>query len=71
MPLKDLLKLCLITIIRLEKIFRRACGQGYRDMKMLLYVQIQERLKYTLMKAPSVYGACDYPKLCVAARNEE
>ena len=37
----------------------------------LLYAQLQEGLKYVLMKAPAVSGAQGYQELCVAARNEE
>lgn len=37
----------------------------------LLYAQLQEGLKYALMKAPAVFGAQGYQELCVAARNEE
>ena len=37
----------------------------------LLYVQLQEGLKYELMKAPAVSGVLDYPTLCVAAKSEE
>ena len=37
----------------------------------LLYGQLQEGLRYTLMKSPAVSGARSYQELCVAARNEE
>ena len=61
-------------ILRLEKVFRQAYGQdskGTETRRMLLYAQLQEGLRYTLMKAPSVSGARDYAELCAAARNEE
>ena len=61
-------------ILWLEKIFRQAYGQGNMGLetqKKLLFAQLQEGLQYTLMKAPSASGACDYSELCVAARNEE
>ena len=61
-------------IIRLEKIFRRAYGQDHmaeETRNALLYAQLQEGLKYVLMKAPAVSGAQGYQELCVAARNEE
>ena len=61
-------------IIRLEKIFRRAYAQDYmaeETRNALLYAQLQEGLKYVLMKAPAVSGAQGYQELCVAARNEE
>ena len=37
----------------------------------LFYAQLQEGLKYDLMKAPAVSGALNYQALCVAARSEE
>ena len=37
----------------------------------LLYSQLQEGLKYDLMKAPAVSGAQGYQQLCIAARNKE
>ena len=37
----------------------------------LLYSQLQEGLKYELMKAPAVSGAKDYQELCISAKNEE
>ena len=37
----------------------------------LLYGQLQEELKYTLVKSPVVSGARSYSELCVAVRNEE
>ena len=37
----------------------------------LLHGQLQEGLRYNLMKAPAVSGAQTYPELCIAAKNEE
>jgi len=37
----------------------------------LYYAQLQEGLKYDLMKAPAVSGVLDYQTLCVAAKSEE
>ena len=37
----------------------------------LLYGQLQEGLKYELMKASAVSGTKDYQELCISARNEE
>ena len=37
----------------------------------LLYVQLQEGLRYELMKAPGVSGALDYQALCVAVRRRD
>ena len=59
---------------RLEKIFRRAYGNDSmlaETRDALLYAQLQEGLKYELMKAPAVSGALDYHTLCVAAKSEE
>ena len=61
-------------ILRLEKIFRRAYGRDHmtdETQQTLLYGQLQEGLRYTLMKSPAVSGARNYQELCVAARNEE
>ena len=61
-------------ILRLEKIFRRAYGREQmteETKKTLLHGQLQEGLKYVLMKAPAVSGAQDYQGLCMAAKNEE
>ena len=61
-------------ILRLEKTFRRAYGSdpmGEETRNALLYAQLQEGLKYVLMKAPAVSGAQEYKELCVAAKNEE
>lgn len=37
----------------------------------LLYGQLQEALRYELMRAPAVSGSVRYQKLCVAAKNEK
>ena len=37
----------------------------------MLHGQLQDGLKYELMRAPAVSGAQKYAKLCLAARNEE
>ena len=61
-------------ILHLEKIFRQAYGQDKMRVEtrsVLLYSQLQDGLRYALMKAPSVSGAWDYQELCIAARNEE
>jgi len=39
--------------------------------KTLLYGQLQEGLRYVLIKSPAVSGARSYKELCTAARNEE
>ena len=36
----------------------------------LLYAQLQEGLRYDLMKAQAVSGALNYQALCVAAKSE-
>lgn len=61
-------------MLRLEKIFRRAYGREHmteETRKTLLHGQLQEGLRYVLMKAPAVSGARDYQELCTAAKNEE
>ena len=40
-------------------------------MKALLYSQLQEGLRYTLIKSPAVSGADSYQQLCMAAKHEE
>jgi hypothetical protein len=47
-------------IRRLERMFRVA-----------YYCQVQEGLRYELMKAPAVSGSSQYLELCTAAKNEE
>ena len=37
----------------------------------LLHRQLQDGLRYEIMKAPAVSGAQNYPELCLASRNEE
>ena len=61
-------------IRRLEKIFRRAYGNDTmlpETRDALLYAQLQEGLKFELMKAPAVSGALDFQALCVATKSEE
>ena len=61
-------------ILRLEQTFRRAYGYdkvGEETRHALLYAQLQEGLKYTIMEAPAVSGSQSYSELCLAAKNEE
>ena len=37
----------------------------------LLHGQLQDELRYEIMKAPAVSGALSYPELCLASQNEE
>lgn len=39
--------------------------------RTLLHSQLQEGLKYDIMKAPAVSGSHGYKELCLASRNEE
>lgn len=58
----------------IEKTFHRAYGRDTMLSKTrdtLLYAQLQEGLKFDLMKAPAVSGALTYQALCVAAESEE
>lgn len=36
-----------------------------------LYCQLQEGLRYELLRGPALSGATKYQELCVAARNED
>ena len=61
-------------ICRLEKTFQVAYGKDYMSMEtrhMLLYGQLQEGLKDSLMRSPAVSGAIGYPQLCLAAKSEK
>jgi len=39
--------------------------------EVLLYGQLQEGLRYEIIKSPAVSGAISYKGLCTAAQNEE
>ena len=59
---------------RLERVFRRAYGRdrmSTETKETLLYGQLHEGLRYSLMKAPAVSGANTYQELCGAAKSEE
>ncbi len=61
-------------IRRLEQLFKLAYGRdGMSDETrgMLLHSQLQEGLRYEIMKAPAVSGSQGYKELCLASRNEE
>ena len=61
-------------IRRLEQTFRLAYGKERMSTEtrdMLLHGQLQEGLRYDLMKAPAVSGSHGYKELCLASRNEE
>ena len=61
-------------IRRLESVFRRAYGREKLSVEMrdaLLYGQLQEGLKYDLLKSPAVSGARTYKELCISAKTEE
>ena len=61
-------------IRRLERTFRVAYGRDSMPSdtrETLLHGQLQEGLRYELMRAPAVSGAQTYKELCLAARNEE
>ena len=59
-------------IRRLEKIFRRAYGNDTMSTETRCALsQLQEGLKFELMKAPAVSGALDFQALCVAAKSGE
>ena len=61
-------------IRRLERTFRVAYGRNTMSAEtrdMLLHSQLQEGLRYELMRGPAVSGAQIYQELCLAAKNEE
>ena len=61
-------------IRRLERTFRIAYGRDSMSAETrdaLLYGQLQEALRYELMRAPAVSGSTKYQELCVASKNEE
>ena len=61
-------------IRRLERTFRLAYGrEGMcgETREMLLHGQLQEGLRFNIMKAPAVSGSHGYRQLCLSARNEE
>ena len=61
-------------IRRLEQLFKLAYGRdGMSDetRAALLHRQMQEGLRYDIMKAPAVSGSHSYKELCLASRDEE
>ena len=73
-PVDRLWKAVADFIRRLERTFRIAYGRDAMSSETrdtLLYCQLQEGLRYELMKGPAVSGATKYQELCVAAKNEE
>ena len=61
-------------IRRLEQLFKLAYGRdGMSDETRgtVLHGQLQEGLRYDIMKAPAVAGSHGYKELCLASRNEE
>ena len=61
-------------IHHLEHTFKVAYGRGAMSVETrgaLLHGQLQDGLKYEIMRAPSVSGSQTYKELCLAARNEE
>ena len=61
-------------ICQLEKTFCRVYGHEpmlEEARNTLLYGQLNEGLKYSLIKSLTVSGASEYQQLCIAARKEE
>ena len=61
-------------IRRLERTFRITYSRDSMSTETrdtLLYGQLQEALRYELMRAPAVSGSVKYQELCVAAKNEK
>jgi hypothetical protein len=46
-------------------------GLGMKTRETLLHSQLQEGLKYDLMRSPAVSGALSYTQLCMGAKYEE
>ena len=60
-------------IRRLERTFRIVYSRDSMSAEtrdILLYSQLQEALRYELMRAPAVSGSTKYQKLCVASKND-
>jgi hypothetical protein len=61
-------------IRRVERLFQVAYGRDRLSCEtrdILLYSQLQEGLRYNLIKSPAVSGAGSYKQLCIAAKHEE
>lgn len=61
-------------IRRLERLFQVAYGRNglsVETRQTLLYSQLQDELKYSLIKSPAVSGADSYTQLCITAKHEE
>ena len=61
-------------IRRMEHTFKVAYGRDsmlQKTRNVLLHGQLQDGLRYEIMKAPAVSGAQTYSELCLASRNEE
>jgi len=61
-------------ICRLEKAFSIAYGTDKmsRETKdVMLYGQLQEGLRLSIVRSPSVSGALSYKELCMVAKHEE
>ena len=61
-------------ISRLETIFKVAYGKdamATETHEVLQYGQMQEGLRYEIIKSPAISGAQSYKELCIAAQNEE
>ena len=61
-------------IRRMEHTFKVAYGRDSMSQETrnaLLHGQLQDGLRYEIMKAPAVSGAQTYSRLCLASRNKE
>ena len=62
------------VICRLKRTFKVAYGRDQmadEARSTLLHGQLQDGLKYDIMRSPAVSGALTYKEVCLAARNEE
>ena len=56
---------------RMERCFQVAYGRDRETRETILFGQLQEGLKYGIVKSLSVSGCQSYKVLCMAAKNEE
>ena len=61
-------------IRRMERCFQVAYGRdnlSVETRETILFGQLQEGLRFNIVKSPSVSGSQSYKELCMAAKNEE
>lgn len=61
-------------ILRVERCYQRAYGRdnlSVETREAILFGQLQDGMKFTLMQSPAVSGSQSYKDLCMTSRNEE